>query len=277
MRRCSRLLRRANILSAAQSRSLALLAVIGACTRTPLPTPPVGNVASTAPPLSIGPDTPLGWLALGTVRASDGGWLPVSPLVGAITLTDDPLPPRVTVVPSSGSAEQLTLGEAFPLKYGCDNNELGVRPLAGPRIAPGPAWILPPDASWRPTALAISRTHADPARRTHAAGRLVFDLVRKDSSRAQLVITRDGTKVLDSIFERAEMDGANTTGPVDLGETTPGLPEPVAAWAFSPSGPELVVLLVPGYEGVNLSTYLVEDSGARPIEGMALYLYQCAF
>lgn len=258
-------------------RALALLAALAACTRTPPPTPPVGNVATVAPPLVIDADTPLGWLALGTVRSSDGTWLPVSPQVGAITLTDDPLPPRVTVIPSTGPAELLTLGESFPLKYGCDNNELGVRPLAGPRIAPGPAWILPPDSTWRPTSLAIARTHADPTRRTHAAGRLVFELTRKANARANLVITRDGVKVFDRMYERAEMDGAQNAGPIDLGEWTPGMPEPIAAWALSPSGPELVVLLVPGYEGVNLSAYLVEDTAARPIEGMELYLYQCAF
>jgi hypothetical protein len=254
----------------------ALLALSAACTRTP-PPKPVGNVATTAPPLAIDADTPLGWLALGTVRAPDGSWIPVSAQVGAITLTDDPLPPRVTVIPSSGPAELLTVGEAFPLHYGCDNNELGVRPLAGPRIAPGPAWILPPDVAWRPTSLALSRTHADPTRRAHAAGRLVFELTRTDSSHASLAITRDGTPVLTSVFARAEMDGANNTGPVDLTEQAPGMPEPIAAWSFSPSGPELVVLLVPGYEGVNLTTYLVEQQSARAIEGMEQYLYQCAF
>src|SRR5213075_3481222 len=134
------------------------------------------------------------------------------------------------------------------------------RPLAGPRIAPGPAWILPPDAppSWRPSALSLSKTHADPTHRAHAAGRLAFDVTRTNPSHAKLAITRDGAIVFEATYERGEMDGAANTGPVDLGEWTPGMPEPVAAWTFSPSGPELVVLLVPGFEGVTLTTYLVQ-------------------
>jgi len=256
-------------------RFLALLACVAACSRTP-PAPPVHNVATTAPPVAITSDTPLGWLALGTVRASDGGWLPVSAQIGAITLTDDPLPARVTVIPSTGPAELLTPGDALPLKYGCDNNELGVRPLGGPRIAPGPAWILPADAPWRPIPLALARTHADPTRRAHTAGRLAFDLTRRGNARATLVITREAAPVFESTFERGEMDGAPTSA-IDLTEQTPGMPEPVAAWSFSPSGPELVVLLVPGFEGVALQTYLVEQSSARRIEDMELYLYQCAF
>lgn len=257
-------------------RPLALLVFLAACPGAPSK-PPVQNTVAVAAPITIDADTPLGWLALGTVRPADThAWLPVSSQVGAITLTDDPLPPRVTVIPSSGPAELLTLGESFPLRYGCENNELGVRPLAGPRIAPGPAWILPPSSPWRPSALALARTHADPTRRVHAAGRLVFELVRRGNTRAALLITRDGTRVFESVFERGDMDGA-PTGPIDLGEWTPGMPEPVAAWAFSPSGPELVVLLVPGFEGVALQAYLVEASSARRIEDMELYLYQCAF
>jgi hypothetical protein len=255
---------------------LLALTCAAACTRKP-PPPPVHNVVTVAPPIAIAPDAPLGWLALGTVRAADSGsWLPASALVGAITLTDDALPARVTVIPASGPAELLTPGEAFPLPYGCDNNQLGVRPLSGPRIAPGPAWILPPSSSWRPTPLAITRTRSDPTRRAHAAGPLAFDLVRRGNARAALVITRESAPVFESVFERGEMDGAPTS-PIDLTEQTPGMPEPVAAWGLSPSGPELVVLLVPGFEGVALQTYLVEQASTRRIEDMELYLYQCAF
>ena len=254
-----------------------LLSGIAACSSPPAK-PPVQNTVTVSPPITIAADTPLGWLALGTVRTADDTqpWLPVSAQVGAITLTDDALPPRVTVIPSSGPAEQLTPGSSFPLRYGCENNELGVRPLSGPRITPGPAWILPPGAPWRPTSLALSRTHADPTRRAHIAGPLAFELVRRDNARAALTITRGGTQVLDSTFERGEMDGAPTTA-IDLTEWTPGMPEPLAAWALSPSGPELVVLLVPGFEGVALQSYLVEHSSARRLEDMELYLYRCAF
>lgn len=259
--------------------SLLAVALASACSHRSAPAQPPGNVAIVGASVQLEPTQALGWIGLGTLRATDNSWIPVSTQIGALTLTDDPLPPRVTVVPRSGAAQLLSVGNSIPLPYGCDNNQLGVRPLSGVRIAAGPAWILPPDAppDWRPGALALTTPQRDPTHRSHVASTLVFDLVRRDPSHATLTITRDGTKVFDSVYERAVMDGADLSAALDLAETVPGIPEPVAAWSFAPAGPFLVVLLVPGYEGVTLQPILIEDTSARLVEGMEIYLYSCAF
>jgi hypothetical protein len=254
-------------------------ALVGACSHPTPPAPPPGNVATVGPSVTLDPGQALGWIGLGTLRATDNSWIPVSTQVGALTLTDDPLPPRVTVIPRTGAAQLLSVGDSIPIKYGCDNNALGVRPLSGVRIASGPAWILPPDAppAWRPAALALTTPQRDPTHRSHVASTLVFDLVRRDPSHAMLTVTRDGTKVFDSVYERSEMDGADLSAALDLAETVPGIPEPIAGWSFAPAGPFLVVLLVPGYEGVTLQPLLIEETSARVVEGMEVYLYSCAF
>jgi hypothetical protein len=255
-----------------------LVALVAACGH-PAATPVPHNASTTGPSVHVDRDEPLGWLALGTLPTSDGSWIPVSDQVGALTLTDDPLPQRVTVIGSRGAPEQLTVGASIPLKYGCDNNELGVRPLGGVRLPPGPAWMLPPTApsDWHPAAIAVHSTHADPNHHAWVAGWLAFELWRHDSTHADLVITRDGRKVYEQTSERAEMDGADHTGPLDLAESVPGIPEPIAAWSFSPAGPFLVVMLVPGYEGVTLKAFVIDEATTRVVEGMELYLYACAF
>lgn len=258
---------------------LLAIALLAACSQRTPPTPPPGNIATLGPAIQLERDQPLGWIGLGTLRASDNSWIPVSTQIGALTLTDDPLPPRVTVVPRTGAAQVLSVGNSVPLQYGCDNNQLGVRPLSGVRIAAGPAWILPPDAppAWRPAALTLTTPQRDPTHRSHVASTLVFDLVRRDPSRVTLTIARDGMKVFDSVYERSVMDGADLSAALDLAETVPGIPEPIAAWSFAPAGPFLAVLLVPGYEGVTLQPILIEETSARLVEGMELYLYSCAF
>ncbi|MBA3460224.1 MAG: hypothetical protein H0T46_09715 [Deltaproteobacteria bacterium] len=259
--------------------SLLAIALLAGCSPRSSPSQPPGNVATVGAAIQLERDQPLGWIGLGTLRATDNSWIPVSTQVGALTLTDDPLPPRVTVVPRTGAAQLLSVGNSIPLQYGCDNNQLGVRPLSGVRIAAGPAWILPPETppSWRPAPLALTTPQRTPTHRSHAASTLVFDLVRRDPSRVALTITREGAKVFDSVYERAVMDGADLSAALDLAETVPGIPEPVAGWSFAPAGPFLVVLLVPGYEGVTLQPILIEETSARLVEGMELYLYWCAF
>ncbi|MBL0213346.1 MAG: hypothetical protein IPQ07_05655 [Myxococcales bacterium] len=256
----------------------ALATVVGACGH-PAPVGVPTNVATTGPAIHLERGEPLGWIAIGTLPANDSSWIPVSADLGVITITDDPLPPRVTVIGARGGAEQLTVGASVPLKYGCDDNQLGVHPLTGVRLPPGPAWILPTPMppAWRPTALPVRSTHGDPTLRAHIAGSLVFEMRRHGSSHANLVITHDGRKAFEATYERSEMDGADTTGPIDLTETVPGIPEPIAAWSLSPAGPFLVVMLHPGYEGVTLQPMLVEDNSARVLEDMAVYLYSCAF
>lgn len=259
-------------------RWLGLAVLVSACSHSA----PVGaptNVAPAGSAVHVARGEPLGWIAIGTVPASDSSWIPVSAELGVITITDDPLPPRVTVIGVRGGAEQLAVGASVPLKYGCDDNQLGVHPLTGVRLPPGPAWILPTPMppAWRPAAVPVRTTHRDPTLRSHIAGSLVFELRRQGTARANLVITHDGRKAFDTSYERSEMDGADTTGPIDLTETVPGIPEPIAAWSLSPAGPFLVVMLHPGYEGVTLQSILVEDNSARVLEDLAVYLYSCAF
>ncbi|CAN5807361.1 hypothetical protein BH11MYX3_BH11MYX3_44970 [soil metagenome] len=245
----------------------------------PAPASAPANVATSGAAIHVNRDEPLGWIGLGTLSRSESSWIPVSDRVGALTLTDDPLPSRVTVLGVTGGAAELVVGDSIPLKYGCDDNSLGVRPLSGARLPPGPAWILPPTAppTWQPAAVPLRVTHKDPTARSHIAGSLVFELTRRGTSHASLVITRDGKQIFESSYERSEMDGADTTGPIDLTETVPGLPEPLGVWSLSPAGPFLVVMLLPGYEGVTLQPMFIEDTSARVVEGMEVYLYSCAF
>ena len=255
------------------------LVTAAACGQSAAPVVPPGNVATPGAIVKIARDEPLGWLGLGLTRARDNGsWLPAAAQFGAMTLTDDPLPLKVSVIGVSGSLQILTVAESVAIKYGCDENTLGVHPLAGPRLPPGPAWVLPPGAppSWTPAAVAVHSTHADPTRHSYTAGSLAFELTRKTDVRGRLQIFHDGRQLHDASFERPEMDGADTA-PIDLGEGGPGIPQPIAVWSIAPAGPFLVVMLHPGYEGVTLEPILVEDSGTRVLEEMSMYLYSCAF
>ncbi len=250
-----------------------------ACGQPTAPAVPPRNVATPGVVVTIARDEPLGWLGLGLERTRDGGsWIPAASQFGALTLTDDPLPAKVTVIGVSGSPQLLTVADSVAIKYGCDENTLGVHPLVGPRLPPGAAWVLPPTApaSWTPAAIEVRSTHADPTRHSYAAGSLTFELTRKTDARGRLQIFRDGRQLHDATFERGDMDGADTA-PIDLGEGGPGVPQPIAVWSIAPSGPFLVVMLHPGYEGVTLEPVLVEDTGARVLEGMSMYLYSCAF
>lgn len=258
-------------------RSLFLL--VAACGPSAPPALPPGNVATPGVAVKIARDEPLGWLGLGLLPARDGGsWIPAAAQFGAMTLTDDPLPPKVTVIGVSGPAQVLTVAASVALKYGCDENTLGVHPLSGPRLPPGAAWVLPPTApaTWTPAAIAVRSTHADPTHHTYAAGALTFELTRKSNTRGRLQILRDGRQLHDASFERGEMDGADTA-PIDLAEGGPGVIQPIAVWSVAPAGPFLVVILHPGYEGVTLEPVLVEDTGTRVLEEMSMYLYACAF
>ncbi len=256
---------------------LGLVVMVACSQRVPASAP--ANVATSGTAIHVARDEPLGWIGIGTLPRPESSWIPVSDRIGGLTLTDDLLPPRVTVIGATGGAELLSVGDSIPLKYGCDDNSLGVRPLSGARLPPGPAWILPPTApsSWRPAALPVRVSHKDPTLRSHIAGALVFELTRRGATHASLVITRDGKKTFESTYERAEMDGADTTAPIDLVETVPGLPEPLAVWSLAPAGPFLVVMLLPGFEGVTLQPLFVDDTSARVVEGMEVYLYSCAF
>ncbi len=256
-----------------------ILALVAACGQPAAPTVPPRNVAAPGVAVIIESDEPIGWLGLGLLRTRDNGsWIPAAAQFGALTLTDDPLPPKVTVIGVSGPPQLLTLADSVAIKYGCDENTLGVHPLAGPRLPPGAAWVLPPNAppTWSPAAIEVQSTHADPTHHTYAAGTLTFELTRTSDSRGRLQIFRDGRQVHDASFERPEMDGADSA-PLDLAEGGPGVLQPIAVWSFAPAGPFLVVMLHPGFEGVNLEPILVDDANTRVLADMSIYLYSCAF
>jgi hypothetical protein len=67
------------------------------------------------------------------------------------------------------------------------------------------------------------------------------------------------------------------TPPIDLTESGPGVPAPVAAWSLSASGPTLVAFVEPTWEGQQIFALLVDDTGARAIETIGGYLYLCAY
>lgn len=260
-------------------RSLACLALAASCHRAPPGDPVPHNHAPAGTPLEVSSAEPLGWLAIATQPTSDNSWIPVSDRIGAFTLTDDPLPPHVTVLGARGTSAQLAVGPSVPLRYGCDNNALGVHPLSGTRLPPGPAWIVPPTAppSWQPAAIAVSRTRGDSMQRSYVAGSLVVTLARKSTSSATFTITHDGREVYNTTVQRAEMDGADPRLPIDLAGTTPGIPDLAAVWSLSPAGPYLLAFLVPGYEGITISAMLVDAHKTRALDDMSVYLYACAF
>lgn len=256
-----------------------LLVLVAACNRPAAPPPPVGNSVAPGVAVTIGREEPLGWLGLGLALPNQSAsWIPESAQFGALTLTDDPLPAKVTVIGRSGPAQLLALAPSVALKYGCDENTLGVHPLLGPRLPPGAAWVLPPSApaSWSPAALDLRSTHADPARHSYVAGPLSIEVTRISDATGRLQILRDGQPVHDASFERPDMDGY-APPPLDVSEQSPGVPEPIAAWSIAPAGPFLVVILQPGMEGVTLQPMLVEARGTRMLEDMSIYLYRCAF
>ncbi len=258
--------------------SLFSLVVVMACgaPREPLPANASGESA-----IRIGPTDPLGWLALATATtdAKDEGFGPTNndhPLV--TTVARGELPASVSAIGPAGAMQTFITGAATEVLYGCDGNKLGVTALAGPRLTPGAAWILPParPTSWQPTALAITTKAKSPAQHSYAIGPLALELVRTADLKGTLTIQRDGRAVHTAPFERQLMDGAEP-GPIDLAEGGPGIPEPIAAWSIADNGPILLVLTQPGYEGMTLRPVLVEATSARAIEAMETYLYSCAF
>jgi len=239
------------------------------------------NRASGGPAFRIAPDEALGWIGLSTTPTAStvesfGPRNDEHPLV--TTAPRDALPATVSAIGPSGSMQPFTTGRATEIPYGCDGHTLEVTALAGRRVPPGVAWLLPPSrpANWQPRALAIETKTKTAASRSYVIGPLALQLVRTADLQGTLTIQRDGSIVDTQPFERQLMDGAEP-GPIDLAEGGPGIPEPLAAWSVADGGPILVVLTQPGYEGTTLRPLLVEATSARVIESMEMYLYQCAF
>ena len=267
-------------------RRLFAMVLIAACHRPPAAPPAPSNAVASSPTVTLAVNQPLGWIALATTPAPvDDSWLPVSAQLGVVIAAPaDTLPARVTAIDVRGATTSLVPGAPTRLPYGCDNNALEVRPLeaAGAtraRLAPGPVWLLPPAApvTWEPAAVPVRSTHADPTRRSYAAGPLAFELSRSpDPTRGRFQIFRAGRQVHEAPITHGEMEGADA-GPLDLSRGGPGIPAPVGVWSLSPSGPFLVALLHPGYEGVTLSALVVDATTTTVRDDLVTYLYACAF
>ncbi len=246
------------------------------------PREPLTNTTTAGSGVRIGPTEPLGWIGLATAaKAGDSvpRHAPISALHPVITLVErDALPASVAAIATTGGVEQLTTGPRAEVGYGCDDHKLEVTTFTGPRLTPGAVWVLPPTrpTSWQPTPVPITSRAATAAQRTYVIGPLTLDLTRTAALSGTLVISRDGQLLHAAPFERHLMEGADTA-PIHLGEGGPGIPEPIAAWAIAESGPILLVLAQPSYEGMTLRAVLVEATSARAIESMEIYLYSCAF
>lgn len=246
------------------------------------PREPLTNTSATGSALRIAPTEPLGWLGLATA-VKDGDTVPrhapTSSTHPLITLADrDALPAFVDAIATTGRAQPFATGPRGEVPYGCDDHTLEVTTFTGPRLTPGAVWLLPPSrpTSWQPAPIPITPRAAIAAQRSYAIGRLTLQLTRTADLRGTLTIRRDGAVVHEAPFERHLMEGADPA-PLDLAEGGPGIPEPVAAWAIAESGPIMLVLTHPTYEGTTLRPVLVEATTARAIESMEMYLYACAF
>jgi hypothetical protein len=258
------------------------IATLAACSPPPPPVP--HNVAPPAQRVHVAATDSLGWLALApTPKRNDKApsWLPVDdhhPLLipGA---AEGLLPGAVlTAIATRGGPTRAVAGAPTSIHYGCDQNQLDIVPLTGDHLAPGVVWLLHTSvpSTWSPAPLDIASSRATATERHYTVGPLGFDLQRRDDTHGTLAITHEGRTVHTAPFERGEMEGADAS-PLDLSGEGPGIPAPVAAWSIAPGGPFLVVVVQPGYEGVTLSPWLIDDEAARPIEAMSLYLYSCAF
>lgn len=254
---------------------LLALALVSCRTST---TPPVAHRTTTAP-VTIAPGQPLGWLGLGLATPeSSPSWIPTSEEFSATAMTTDPLPRKVTVIGASGAAQVLAVAPPDASERDCAGYGLVGPLLTGPRMPPGAVWVLPPTVtpSWAPAALELRTTRADPARRDYSAGPLTITLTRTNARQGHLQILRDGTLVHDLPFEQPET-GMRNPPAIDVAQGGTGVPEPLAVWSVAPAGPFLVAVMMPSFVSLGISMLLVEDRGARWLEGMGLHLEVCRF
>lgn len=262
--------------------ALLFILAIG-CNSTPRDTHPA-NVSSSST-LRVSATDPLGTIGLATYPShgvADHAFIPISAEHTLVVPGETTIKPGdpVTALGLTGEPTRYTALAPTKILFGCDGNMLDVTPLRGPRLPPGPAWILPTPlpAGWSPAPLAIRRTSAAPASSRYTIGPLTLDLVRHAPLRGSLTITREGRTVHAKKFERQLMDGAPPEmRTIDLSSSGPGIPLPVGAWTIAPNGPVLLALLQPGWEGATIEALLVETASTQPVEAMSLYLYSCAF
>lgn len=258
------------------------LLVFAACSSQHAATPQnVAGIGGTRIIIELGQH--LGWIGLAPLPARDEqSWLPVDTHAALVMLPAEDLVDRPTVsaIDTTGHVARLTPSTMqVQVPYGCDDNKLDAIVFTGDKLAPGPVWLLPPDApaSWHPKPLAIATpVEASETRRRDTVGPLALELERTDGTHGTLKIMRGGRAIHVRKIERAEMEGAPST-PLDFRQPGVAIPVPVAAWSIAEGGPILLVLQVPSYEGLSLHSILVEDSGGRELGAMETYLYRCAF
>ncbi|HEX4418125.1 MAG TPA: hypothetical protein VH165_09525 [Kofleriaceae bacterium] len=275
----------------------ACAALLVACAG-PASAPSHNPAGAPAAPIAIAADQPLGWIGVAPrVKRDPGDWVPAGPQAVIVPLPAQGLAAgaALTAIDAAGHVRHVTAGAPSKLPYGCDQNQLDVVAFAGERsagvvagvsgataavaAAPGPVWLLPPDApaSWRPGPLVIGPpVAATAASRRDTVGPLVLELTRTDATHGTLAIQRAGKTIYTAPIVREPMAGA-PDDPLDLRGAGIAIPVPVAAWSFGPAGPILLVLRVASYEGTHLTPLLVEADRARALPAMATYLYSCAF
>ncbi len=260
-----------------------LLLLAAACGSQP---PAVAqNVAEPAPSsVAISPDQPLGRIGIAPLATRDAGsWIPGGAAGRARRdarrghhrrrRADGDRHRRPVRARHGGRAREGALRLRWP-------GSSSVLAFTGPRLQPGPVWLLPPapPATWAPKPLTIASPAgpATEARRRDTVGPLALELARTDATHGTLTISRAGRVLHTAAFERGAMEGADPS-PLDLRGPGIAIPVPVAAWAVAEDGPILLVLLVSSYEGASLRPILVQDGGTRELPDLASYLYQCAF
>jgi hypothetical protein len=193
------------------------------------------------------------------------------------------MPPNtpMRVVDARGDSGAFTSAEPTKIPFGCDGNQLAVTPLTGTtKLSPGIAWALH-DAAVHPTGR-LPIVVSMPRRATYTFDHLTV-IVERDAAKADRGLLRfvvDNSEVSSHGFARTLMDGADPSmATIDLREGGPAVPVILAAWSIDGSSraPFLVAIERPGWEGTSLEAWLVEPQGAKQIEPMTSYLYQCAF
>ncbi len=259
---------------------LVALLVVAACGQPkPEPAP-----ALPAPVAGLPADAELGELAIMPAPNRDlGSWIPQGTfpfLVETALREGKGPPPRWLAVDGAGAEATLTYGETSRVKYGCDDHELTVSKLDGKAtLKPGLVWLRPASqASWNPKPLSISELPIERGeqqwKRTYRVGAGTLSLVRVRANNG-IVEVRWPSLVYTMKFERGEMEGADTSTPMDLSEPGVGQPVPEAAWSFGTAA--LLVFRVPSYEGLNFKAVVVDQARGREIDPMTMYLYHCAF
>jgi hypothetical protein len=258
------------------------------------PSRPAGGVSNTtsgdaeAKEIAVDATAALGVLALpAAAERPDKGpfWVAKTPDAAAVVPSPAPLVAGThyrALSAAGGAPVDLTAGPQTTIGFGCDQTSLDVVPLVGDAVKPGLVWVLPSPApaTWTPSAVPLTVDVDQRDHRLVRAGNVSLELRRVDKTHATLRIAdrRATGLALDEAAEAYYMEGAE---PIDLDLTQghyPGIPWPEAVFAFSETGPYLVVLDRSGYEGIAFETLLVTSRGrAQVIESLGLGAYYCAF